>query len=60
MKKIKVDETEQEIIIRIEKEDTKTIEELKQILIKYLYNNARVGRSFNDTDVEIMKLLLNN
>lgn len=59
MKKIKVDETEQEIIIRIEKEDTKTIEELKQILIKYLCNSAIVG-SFNDTDVEIMKLLLNN
>lgn len=55
MNNIKYEENEKEYIIKVPKEVNHTIEELKQRLINYLFED----RMYNNTDVEIMKLLLN-
>ncbi len=55
MNNIKYEENEKEYIIKVPKEVNHTIEELKQRLINYLFED----RIYNNTDVEIMKLLLN-
>lgn len=55
MNNIKYEENEKEYIIKVPKETNHTTEELKQRLINYLFEN----RIYNNTDVEIMKLLLN-
>lgn len=54
MNNIKYEENEKEYIIKVPKEVNHTIEELKQRLINYLFED----RMYNNTDVEIMKLLL--
>lgn len=54
MNNIKYEENEKEYIIKVPKEVNHTIEELKQRLINYLFKD----RMYNNTDVEIMKLLL--
>ena len=56
MNNIKYEENEKEYIIKIPKEVNHTIEELKQRLINYLFED----RMYNNTDVEIMKLLLDS
>ena len=55
MNNIKYEENEKEYIIKVPKEVNHTIEELKQRLINCLFED----RMYNNTDVEIMKLLLN-
>ena len=56
MNNIKYEENEKEYIIKVPKEVNHTIEELKQRLINYLFED----RTYNNTDVEIMKLLLDS
>lgn len=56
MNNIKYEENEKEYIIKVPKEVNHTIEELKQRLINYLFED----RIYNNTDVEIMKLLLDS
>ena len=54
MNNYKLEENEKEYIIKIPKEVNHTIEELRQKLINYLFDD----RDYDNVDVEIMKLLL--
>ncbi len=49
----KIEENENELIVKIPKQKDYTLEQLKQKIINYLYGLE----SYEDTDVELLKML---
>ena len=57
MENWKVEETEEEIIVRIPKKNDYTIKELKQKLINYLVEHLNDNKLLYDSDIEVIKVL---
>lgn len=60
MENYKIEELEEEIIIRIPKNKNYTIDELKQKLINCLMDRLNNNKLLNSQDIELIKVLFEN